>query len=417
MSMGFVEIALLGVGLLLAACAAMLFALYRRGERDPAVVLAPRLDELTRGQERTDRALRDEMLRSREELATHTRNLREEVSSTLRDVGNTLDQNLERSRDSIDARLRGMQDDNQKKLDEMRATVDEKLQSTLEERLGVAFKQVSERLEAVHKGLGEMQSLAVGVGDLKRVLTNVKTRGGYGETQLDALLEHCLVASQYAKQVQLRAGSSDRVDFAVRMPNGPEGAPLWLPIDAKFPQEDYERLQAAIERSDLSAAEDAGRALETRIRGEAKSIRDKYVSPPHTTDFALLFLPTEGLYAEVLRRPGLVETLQRDCKVLVVGPTTLLAILNSLQMGFRTLAIEKRTTEVSQLLGAVKQQFGQFAQLLDKVDKKLQEASSTLGDATRKTRFIQGKLGKVEALPELDAAQLLTDGSERSAAE
>jgi DNA recombination protein RmuC len=417
MSMGFVEIALLGVGLLLAACAAMLFALYRRSERDPATALAPRLDELTRGQERTDRALRDEMLRSREEIATHTRNLREEVSSTLRDVGNTLDQNLERSRDSIDARLRGMQDDNQKKLDEMRATVDEKLQSTLEERLGVAFKQVSERLEAVHKGLGEMQSLAVGVGDLKRVLTNVKTRGGYGETQLDALLEHCLVASQYAKQVQLRAGSSDRVDFAVRMPNGPEGAPLWLPIDAKFPQEDYERLQAAIERSDLSAAEDAGRALETRIRGEAKSIRDKYVSPPHTTDFALLFLPTEGLYAEVLRRPGLVETLQRDCKVMVVGPTTLLAILNSLQMGFRTLAIEKRTTEVSQLLSAVKQQFGQFALLLDKVDKKLQEASSTLGDATRKTRFIQGKLGKVEALPELEAAQLLTDGSERSSPE
>ncbi len=408
--MELVEIALLAaaiaVGCLLAACAAMLLALLRRGERDPAAVLAPRLEELARGQERSDRTLRDELLRSRQE-----------VSGTLRDIGNTLDQNLERSRDSIDARLRGMQDDNQKKLDEIRATVDEKLQSTLEERLGVAFKQVSERLEAVHKGLGEMQSLAVGVGDLKRVLTNVKTRGGFGETQLDALLEHCLVASQYAKQVQLRAGSSDRVDFAVRMPNGPEGAPLWLPIDAKFPQEDYERLQAAIERSDLLAAEEAGRALETRIRNEAKSIRDKYVSPPHTTDFALLFLPTEGLYAEVLRRPGLVETLQRDLKVVVVGPTTLLAILNSLQMGFRTLAIEKRTTEVSQMLGAVKAQFGQFALLLDKVDKKLQEASSTLGDATRKTRFIQGRLGKVEALPELEAAQLLTDGSERGGPE
>ena len=412
--MSFVEIALLAVGLLLGACAALLFSLLRRAAPDPAVALAPRLEELARGQERTDRALRDELLRGREELATHTRNLREELGLTLRDVGATLDQNLERSRESIDARLRGMQDDNQKKLDEMRATVDEKLQSTIEQRLGAQFSKVQEQLERVHKGLGEMQSLAVGVGDLKRVLTNVKTRGGYGETQLDALLEHCLVASQYAKQVQLRAGSSDRVDFAVRMPNGPEGAPLWLPIDAKFPQEDYERLQAAVERSDLIAAEEAGRALETRIRGEAKSIRDKYVSPPHTTDFALLFLPTEGLYAEVLRRPGLVETMQRECKVVVVGPTTLLAILNSLQMGFRTLAIEKRTAEVSQLLGAVKQQFGQFALLLDKVDKKLQEAASTISDAKGKTRFIEGKLRKVEALPELEAAQLLTDGSERS---
>jgi DNA recombination protein RmuC len=393
----------------------MLYAGLRRSAADPLATLAPRLDELTRGQERTDRALRDELLRSREELATHTRNLREELGMTLRDVGAALDQNLERSRESIDARLRGMQDDNQKKLDEMRATVDEKLQGTLEQRLGAAFQQVSDRLEAVHKGLGEMQSLAVGVGDLKRVLTNVKTRGGYGETQLEALLEHCLAAGQYQKQVPVRPGAGERVDFAVRMPNGAGGEPLWLPIDAKFPQEDYARLQDAVERGDLAGIEDAGRALETRIRNEAKTIRDKYIAPPHTTDFALLFLPTEGLYAEVLRRPSLVEAMQRDHKVVLVGPTTLAAILNSLQMGFRTLAIEKRSTEVWQLLGAVKQQFGQFGQLLDKVDKKLQEASSTIGDATRKTRFIQGRLSKVEALPEMEATALLPGVTERGA--
>ncbi len=412
--MGFVEIALLAVGLLLGACAAMLFALLRRAVPDPGAALAPRLEELTRGQERTDRALATELARSRDELATQTRHLREELGLSLRDIGTALDQNLARSRDTLDARLRGMQDDNQKKLDEMRATVDEKLQSTLEERLGVAFKQVSERLEAVHKGLGEMQSLAVGVGDLKRVLTNVKTRGGYGETQLEALLEHCLAAGQYQKQVATKPGSSERVDFAVRMPNGAGGAPLWLPIDAKFPQEDYARLQDAVERGDLVGIEDAGRALETRVRNEAKTIKDKYIAQPHTTDFALLFLPTEGLYAEVLRRPALVEAMQRDHKVVLVGPTTLAAILNSLQMGFRTLAIEKRSTEVWQLLGAVKQQFGQFGQLLDKVDKKLQEASSTISDATRKTRFIQGRLGKVDAMPEHEAIALLPELTEQS---
>ena len=419
--MGFVEIALLGACLLLAVCAALLVSLHRRAAPpDAAAALAPRLEALALAQERTDRALAAELSRSREELASQTRHLREELGLTLRDVGASLDQNLARSRDTIDARLRGMQDENQKKLDEMRATVDEKLQATIEQRLGAAFKQVSDRLEAVHKGLGEMQSLAVGVGDLKRVLTNVKTRGGFGETQLEALLEHCLAPGQYARNVQTRPGSAERVDFAVRMPNGPGGAngtPLWLPIDAKFPQEDYARLQDAAERGDLAGIEDAGRALETRIRGEAKSIRDKYVSPPHTTDFALLFLPTEGLYAEVLRRPGLVEALQRDGKVVLVGPTTLAAILNSLQMGFRTLAIEKRSNEVWQLLGAVKTQFGQFGALLEKVDRKLQEASSTIGDATRKTRFIHGRLGRVEALPEQDAALLLPEATERGEAE
>jgi DNA recombination protein RmuC len=411
--MGFVEVALVGVGLLLAVCAAQLRQLLRRGERDPAAALAPRLDALALAQERTDRALAAELGRSRDELATHTRHLREELGLTLRDVGTSLDQNLARARESIDARLRGMQDDNQKKLDEMRATVDEKLQATIEQRLGAAFKQVSDRLEAVHKGLGEMQSLAVGVGDLKRVLTNVKTRGGFGETQLEALLSDTLAPAQYAKNVQTRPGSAERVEFAVRMPNGVSGAPLWLPIDAKFPQEDYARLQDAVERGDVAAADAAGRALETRVRNEAKTIRDKYIAPPHTTDFALLFLPTEGLYAEVLRRPGLFDSLQREHKVVLVGPTTLAALLNSLQMGFRTLAIEQRSHEVWQLLGAVKQQFGQFGVLLDKVDKKLQEASSTIGDAARKTRFIQGRLGKVEALPDHEAVTLLPELTER----
>ncbi len=405
-AMGVVEIGLAAALLLLAACVALLVALLRHASAGPAATLTPRLEELARGQERADRALRDELARSRAELATQTRGLREELGVTLRDVGA-----------SLDARLRGMQEDNQKKLDEMRATVDEKLQGTLEQRLGAAFKQVGEQLDRVHKGLGEMQTLAVGVGDLKRVLTNVKTRGGFGETQLEALLGHCLAPSQYAKQVATKPGSAERVDFAVRMPNGEGGAPLWLPIDAKFPQEDYARLGDAVERGDLAAADEAGRALETRVRNEAKSIREKYVSPPHTTDFALLFLPTEGLYAEVLRRPGLTEALQRDHKLVIVGPTTLLAILNSLQMGFRTLAIEKRSAEVWQLLAAVKTQFSQFGQLLDKVDKKLQEASSTIGDATRKTRFIQSRLGRVESLPEAEAAQLLPDGSERGPAE
>jgi DNA recombination protein RmuC len=414
MDMGFVEIALVAIAALLASCAVLLAQLLRRAAPpDAALALAPRLEALTLGQERTDRALREELARGRDELATQTRHLREELGLALREVGTNLDHELARSRDAIDTRLRGMQDDNQKKLDEMRATVDEKLQATIEQRLGAAFKQVSERLEAVHKGLGEMQSLAVGVGDLKRVLTNVKTRGGYGETQLEALLEHCLALGQYAKNVQTRPGSAERVDFAVRMPNGANGEPLWLPIDAKFPQEDYARIQDAAERGDVAAIEDAGRALETRIRGEAKSIRDKYVAPPHTTDFALLFLPTEGLYAEVLRRPGLVETLQRDCKVVVVGPTTLAAILNSLQMGFRTVAIEKRSHEVWRLLNEVKKQFGLFGDLLVKVDEKLRQASNTIGDATKKTRFIQGKLNQVEALPEQEQSLLLPDLSAR----
>jgi len=309
--------------------------------------------------------------------------------------------------------LAQLQAENSRKLDEMRTTVDEKLQGTLEKRLGESFKQVGERLEAVHRGLGEMQQLATGVGDLKRVLTNVKSRGTWGEIQLGALLEHVLAPDQYGHNVAPRPGSAERVEYAVRLPGLDDASgPVWLPIDAKFPQEDYQRLVEAQERGDPAAAEEAGKALETRIKQEARRIRDKYVHPPDTTDFAVLFLPTEGLYAETLRRPGLAEWLQRECRVTPAGPTTLSALLNSLQMGFRTLAIQKRSGEVWKLLGAVRTQFGQFHGLLEKVEKKLEEASKTVGDARGKTRHIEKRLGRVDQLPEAEAAAWLAPGDE-----
>lgn len=313
-------------------------------------------------------------------------------------------------RNTLENRLRDLQADNSVKLDQMRATVEEKLQTTLEARLGESFKQVSDQLEQVHRGLGEMQGLAQGVGDLKRVLTNVKSRGSYGEVQLAALLEQVLTAEQYAANVATRPGSDARVEFAVRMPgrgNAGDGAVLWLPIDAKFPTEDYERLLAAQEAADAGAIAAAGQALETRIRNEAKKIRDKYVEPPHTTDFAILFLPTEGLFAEVLRRPGLSESLNREQRVVVAGPTTLFALLNSLQMGFRTLAIEQRSVEVRELLGAVKTEFERFGEWIGKVRTQVATVSKTLEDADARTRQMQRKLRGVEALPAERAAQLL----------
>jgi len=286
--------------------------------------------------------------------------------------------------------------------------VDEKLQGTLEARLGAAFQQVSLRLEAVHKGLGEMQSLAIGVGDLKKVLTNVRARGSFGEARLEALLEDALAPSQWDRQIATRPGSSERVDVAIRLP-GNTGEPLWLPIDAKFPQDDYSRLLDALERGDPAAADDAGRALEARIKQEARSIREKYVHPPHTTEFAVLFLPTEGLYAEVLRRDGLFDALRRDHQVTLAGPTTLLALLGALQMGFRTLAIQQRSEEVWHLLGAVKTQFGKFGDLLAGVQKKLDEASNKIGEASQKSRYIERRLGQVQELPAGEAAALLPE--------
>ena len=290
----------------------------------------------------------------------------------------------------------------------MRATVDEKLHATLEARLGESFKQVAERLEQVHKGLGEMQTLAQGVGDLKHLLTNVKTRGMFGEAQLGALLEQVFAPDQYATQVATRPGSRNVVDFAIKLPGRGDGSvPCWLPIDAKFPNEDYERLLDAQQRADAEGAEAAARGLENRIKLEAKAMAEKYLEPPHTTDFAILFLPTEGLYAEVLRRPGLMEVLQREYRVTLAGPTTLMAMLNSLQMGFRTLALEQRSSEVWQVLGAVKTEFSKFGDVLAKVKNQTQTVLNTLDAAETRSRAMGRALRTVEALPQDQAQNLL----------
>jgi DNA recombination protein RmuC len=315
---------------------------------------------------------------------------------------------LELMRTTVEQRLQSIQADNEKKLEQMRATVDEKLHATLEQRLGESFKQVADRLEQVHKGLGEMQGLAKDVGSLNRVLTNVKTRGVFGEVQLAGLLEQVFTPEQYATNVETVPGSRERVEFAIKLPGQrTDGVPLWLPIDAKFPREDYERLLDAQERADAPAAEVAGRAIEQRLRLEAKTIREKYVAPPHTTEFAILFVPTEGLYAEALRRPGLTEALQREYRVMLTGPTTLLATLNSLQMGFRTLALEKRSAEVWEVLGAVKTEFAKFGDVLAKTQKKLKEASDTIDAAQTRTNVMARRLKSVEGLGESRTQTLL----------
>jgi DNA recombination protein RmuC len=398
---------LLGVGILAGAVLLAGRAL-ARARREGSAALGARLDGLVQAQERSERVLREELAQSRRELAGQTHHLREEVSGSLRAVGETVEKRIEVMRGSVDLRLGQIQQETQKRLEEMRATVDEKLQGTLEIRLGAAFAQVSLRLEAVHKGLGEMQTLAVGVGDLKKVLTNVRARGTFGETRLEALLEDALASGQWERQFCTRPGSGERVDVAIRLP-GTDGAPLWLPIDAKFPQDDYARLVDAQERGDLAAADEAGRALEARLRQEARAVREKYVSPPHTTEFALIFLPTESLYAEVLRRDGLVDLLRRDHQITIVGPGTLLAILSALQMGFRTLAIQERSHDVWQLLGAVKTQFGKFGDLLDGVQRKLDEASKKLEEASGKSRHIERRLGKVQELSPSEVAALLPE--------
>jgi DNA recombination protein RmuC len=330
------------------------------------------------------------------------------LTGQLRLLSDANERRLAEVRQAVDARLVALQEGNEKKLDQMRATVDEKLHATLEQRLGESFKQVADRLDQVHKGLGEMQTLARDVGSLNRVLTNVKTRGVFGEVQLAGLLEQVFTPEQYAAQVATLPDSKDRVDFAIRLPGRERGGPpLWLPIDAKFPREDYERLLDAHDRADVVAMEISAKAIETLLRLEARSIRDKYVAPPYTTDFAILFLPTEGLYAEALRRPGLTEALQREFKVVLAGPTTLLATLNSLQMGFRTLALEKRSAEVWEVLGAVKTEFGRFGDVLAKTRKKLEEASNTIDAAEVRTRAMARRLKSVEALPEGRSAELL----------
>jgi DNA recombination protein RmuC len=298
--------------------------------------------------------------------------------------------------------------DNGARLEEMRKTVDEKLHATLEQRLGESFKLVSDRLDKVHQGLGEMQQLAIGVGDLKRVLTNVKTRGTWGEVQLAMLLEQVLTPEQYAKNVETVPGSGERVEFAIKLPGQDNGGrPVWMPIDAKFPKEQYERLVAAAELADADGVALAGRELERAVRLEAKTIAEKYLSPPLTTDFAILFLPTEGLYAEVMRRPGLADELQRICRVSIAGPSTLSALLNSLQMGFRTLALEKRSSEVWQVLGAVKTEFGKFGDVLAATKTTLERAAKNIEQAETRTRQMSRKLKSVEALPAEKAQMLL----------
>jgi len=343
----------------------------------------------------------------REEGAAQVARLAQQLQTQVADLANTVRLNLGEVRTTLEGRLQTLQQGNEAKLEQMRATVEEKLQTTLEARLGESFRLVSERLEQVHRGLGEMQTLASGVGDLKRVLTNVKTRGTFGEVQLAALLEQVLTPEQYATNIATRPGSNDRVEFAIRLPGRDDGVPVWLPVDAKFPSEDYERLLAAHDAADTAAIEAAGRALETRIRNEAKTLREKYVEPPHTTDFGVLFLPTEGLFAEVLRRPGLSEALNRDLRVVIAGPTTLFAMLNSLQMGFRTLALEKRSAEVWQVLGAVKTEFGKFGDVLAALKRQLATASETIDKAETRTRQMGKALKTVEALPAEQVARLL----------
>ncbi len=484
------EVLLYATVALLLACALML-ALLLRGRSDGGTValLEAKLNAATQGQERAERALREEIARSREEAGRDGRLLRGEVTNSMKGIGDTVfqhlgtlsnsqqeqlgqvlnalqqmsdsqqggagqlrtevgsalkglndsvvltlgemsvaqklalesvsaqvaaltssnGQQLESLRASVEGRLEQIRADNTAKLEQMRQTVDEKLQGVLEQRLGDSFRIVSERLEQVHRGLGEMQTLANGVGDLKKVLSNVKVRGTWGEVQLGGLLAEVLAQEQYAANVATNEFNGTRVEFAIKLP-GSDLGPVWLPIDAKFPVEDYQRLVDAQEAGDLAATEAAARQLDTRIRQCARDICTKYLNPPQTTDFAIMFLPTEGLYAEVVRRAGLLDTLQRECRVVVAGPITLWAILNSLQMGFRTLAIQQRSSEVWAVLGAVKAEFVKFGAVLEKVKKKLQAATNEMDRAETRTRVIGKKLRDVQDLPPAEAQRLLPVG-------
>jgi len=364
-------------------------------------VLLTQSGDVARTQNEQIDSFRSQLAVTQQQMEAALRRLSDVLAEQLRLLSETNERRQAEMRLAVETRLQSLQEGNEKRLEQMRATVDEKLQSTLEQRLGESFKLVADRLEQVHKGLGEMQGLARDVGSLNRTLINVKTRGVFGEVQLAALLEQVFTPEQYGRHVETVPGSGERVDFAIRFPGRREdGAPLWLPVDAKFPREDYERLLDAQERADPAAAESAGAALETRLRNEAKSIRSKYVAAPHTTDFAILFVPTEGLYAEALRRPGLVQRLQDEHRIMLAGPTTLLATLNSLQMGFRTLALERRSAEVWQVLGAVKTEFQKFGDMLAKTKKKLQEAQNTIGQTEQRTRVMANRLESVEALPD-----------------
>ncbi len=417
------EIILLSISLISILAASFLIiqkltSLEKSLPKDSSEIILLKFSELEKKLEKIEvliqeesRHHRDEFAKNREELVSQLKNSRDEqnlasknLSDTLRNSLTEYRQDFARMREVIETSIKNLQEDNSKKLEQMRATVDEKLQSTLEKRLDLSFKQVSERLEMVYKGLGEMQNLATGVGDLKKVLSNVKTRGTWGEIQLSNLLEQILSPEQYQANVAVKPKTQERVDFAIRLPGDNEsGEPVWLPIDSKFPQEDYQRLVEAQEKAEPALAEQAAKQLENRIKLEAKSIRDKYIAPPLTTDFALMFLPTEGLYAEIVQNPGLVDKLQREFRVNVVGPTTIAALLNSLQMGFRTLTIQKRSSEVWKYLSEVKKHFGSFGDLLAKAYEKVQQASKVIEDAGKRSRTIESKLKKVSEVDMGDA--------------
>jgi DNA recombination protein RmuC len=417
------EVILLGLGFIVIVLAGIFYFLNKK-------ITAINNSDFKIEFERLDKSFRDELLRNRDEFSRSSKAQREELNTSVIKLGDQLSSTIgeisKRQKDQleifsskldsltqtneqkfdnlqmkVESHLKDIQDNNEKKLEEMRQTVDEKLHATLEKRLGESFSVVSKQLEAVHKGLGEMQTLAVGVGDLKKVLTNVKTRGTWGEIQLENLIEQILTPDQYSKNIVTKKGSNDRVEFAIKMPGRSENKDgvCWLPIDAKFPMEDFQRLLAAQDIADILLIEETSKALENRIKGEAKSIFEKYIDPPNTTDVALLFLPVEGLFAEILRRPGLFEKLQNEYKVIITGPTTLTAILNSLQMGFKTLAIEKRSSEVWTLLGTVKSEFGKFGDVLEKTQEKLRQASDTIDSAKTRSRSIERKLKEVQELP------------------
>jgi len=373
--------------------------------------LESKLDSLQSSQERTDRSVREEIAQFRAEMKIGAHQERAELTVSLKSFSDSVEQKMAAVGQLVDDKLKQIQEDNTRQLEKMRETVDEKLHSTLEKRLGEAFKQVSERLEQVHQGLGDMRNLAADVGDLRKVLTNVKARGTWGEVQLGALLEEILAPEQYAKNVKIKENSSELVEFAIKLP-GKDDSPsdhVLIPVDAKFPVEDYQRLQDAQEKGDVVAADDAVRQLEASIKKAAKDISQKYIAPPRTTDFGIMFLPAEGLYAEVIRRTALVQMLQREYHIVITGPTTFAALLNSLQMGFRALAIQKRSGEVWKVLGEVKSAFGRFGDTLDAVHKRLEQAAVSVDDARKKSRTLQGKLRAVESSPGTPAEILLED--------
>jgi DNA recombination protein RmuC len=422
---------------------ALLIVLIRRKPADVIAGLQDNFTALAKNQQRLEDVIKDEITSNRQETAQSARQARQELGAALKLSSDSLQQRLtenirvqkyqldsfskqlvamtqlneeklEAMRKTMETQLQTLQEDNTRKLEQMRATVDEKLQGTLDKRLGESFKQVSERLEQVYKGLGEMRTLATGVGDLKKVLTNVKTRGTWGEIRLSHILEQILTPDQYEVNVATKKNSTERVEFAVKLPGqqADKEKIVWLPIDAKFPQEDYHRLMDAQETADKELAEKSIKNLEMRIKAEARHIKEKYLDPPNTTDFGIMFLPVEGLYAEVLRRPGLCDTLQREHRIVVTGPTTLAALLNSLQMGFRTLAIEKHSSEVWHLLGVVKTEFGKFGDVLAKTKKKLQEAGHTIDKAEIRTRAIERKLREVQEAPLTEIVGFIEDGRE-----